>query len=215
MKLSHLSLPAFLCLALGVASIAESAVVYGNLGVSGTGAITNTNTDVGAGVNNFIAQGFTASSPNLDVTSITLGLFGASEGSVPATIGIYADNFGQPAVSALYTSAVTNVGAKDLYNFSFTGAQLTNGSSYWVIPQSDVSWYTAAPVPAGLNSSGYVFTQTVESSSLAGPWVSAGSNRYSLSVQAVPEPTTYALGAIGIAAAGFARWRRRRSSGAC
>jgi hypothetical protein len=215
MKLSHLSLPAFLCLALGVASIAESAVVYGNLGVSGTGAITNTNTDVGAGVNNFIAQGFTASSPDLDVTSITLGLFGASEGSVPATIGIYADNFGQPAVSALYTSAVTNVGTTGLYNFSFTGAQLTNGSSYWVIPQTAVSWYTAAPVPAGLNSSGYVFTQTVESSSLAGPWAAAGSNRYSLSVQAVPEPTTYALGAIGIAAAGFARWRRRRSSGAC
>jgi hypothetical protein len=213
MKLSHLSLPAFLCLALGVASIAESAVVYGNLGVSGTGAITNTNTDIGPGINFFIAQGFTAASPNLDVTSITLGLFG--DGSIPTTVGIYADNFGQPASSVLYTSAVTTVGAKDLYNFSFTGAQLTNGSSYWVIPQSDVSWYTAAPVPAGLNSSGYVFTQTVESSSLAGPWAAAGSNRYSLSVQAVPEPTTYALGAIGIAAAGFARWRRRRSSGAC
>lgn len=215
MKFSRLSLPAVFCFALGFANVAESAVVYGNLGVSGTGAITNTNTDVGPGVENFIAQGFTASSPDLDVTSITLGLFGASEGSVPATIGIYADNFGQPAVSALYTSAVTNVGTTGLYNFSFTGAQLTNGSSYWVIPQTDVSWYTAAPVPAGLNSSGYVFTQTVESSSLAGPWASAGSNRYSLSVQAVPEPTTYALGAIGIAAAGFARWRRRRSSGAC
>jgi hypothetical protein len=215
MKFSRLSLPAVFCFVFGFANVAESAVVYGNLGVSGTGAITNTNTDVGPGVNSFIAQGFTASSPDLDVTSITLGLFGASEGSVPATIGIYADNFGQPAVSALYTSAVTNVGTTGLYNFSFTGAQLTNGSSYWVIPQTAVSWYTAATAPAGLNSSGYVFTQTVESSSLAGPWAAAGSNRYSLSVQAVPEPTTYALGAIGIAAAGFARWRRRRSSGAC
>jgi|688.fasta_scaffold342774_2 hypothetical protein len=211
MKLSHLSLPAFLCLALGVASIAESAVVYGNLGVSGTGAITNTNTDMGPGINFFIAQGFTAASPNLDVTSITLGLFG--DGSIPTTVGIYADNFGQPAASALYTSAVTTVGAKDLYNFSFTGAQLTNGSSYWVIPQSDVSWYTATPVPAGLNSSGYTFTQTLET--FEGGWAAAGSNRYSLSVQAVPEPTTYALGAIGIAAAGLARWRRRLSGGAC
>lgn len=211
MKLSHLPLPAFLCLALSVASIAESAVVYGNLGVSGTGAITNTNTDMGPGLNFFIAQGFTAASPNLDVTSITLGLFG--DGSIPTTVGIYADNFGQPAASALYTSAVTTVGAKDLYNFSFTGAQLTNGSSYWVIPQSDVSWYTAGSAPSAQNSSGYNFTQTLENPGTG--WVSAGSNRYSLSVQAVPEPTTYALGAIGIAAAGLARWRRRLSSGAC
>ena len=211
MKLSHLSLPAFLCLALGVASIAESAVVYGNLGVSGTGAITNTNTDMGPGVNFFIAQGFTAASPNLDVTSITLGLFG--DGSIPTTVGIYADNFGQPAASALYTSAVTTVGAKNLYNFSFTGAQLTNGSSYWVIPQSDVSWYTAGSAPSAQNSSGYNFTQTLENAGTG--WGAAGSNRYSLSVQAVPEPTTYALGAIGIAAAGLARWRRRLSGGAC
>ena len=190
-----------------VAVQASPITVYGNLGSSGTGAITNTNTDLGPALDFFIAQGFTAASPDLNVTSITLGLFG--DGSIPTTVGIYADNFGQPAASALFTSAVTNVGVKSLYNFSFTGANLTAGSSYWIIPQTDVSWYTASPVPAGQNSSGYTFTQTQENDGTG--WVSAGSNRYSVSVQAVPEPSTYALAGIGMAAAGLMRWRLRQS----
>jgi len=191
-----------------VAVQASPITVYGNLGSSGTGGTTNTNTDMGPGLNFFIAQGFTAASPDLNVTSITLGLFGASEGTVPATVGIYADNFGQPAASALYASAVTNVGGKGLYNFSFTGANLTAGSSYWIIPQSDVSWYTAGSAPSGQNSSGYAFTQTLENDGTG--WASAGSNRYSVSVQAVPEPSTYAMAAIGLASAGVMQYRRRR-----
>jgi hypothetical protein len=187
---------------------ARADVVFGNLGASGTNSTTNTNTDVGPTVNNFLAQGFTAASPNLDVTSITLAVFGLSEGTIPATVGIYADNFGQPAASALYTSAVTNVGGKDNYVFSFTGAQLTAGSNYWVVPQTDVSWYLAASAPSAENGSGYNFTQTLENNA-GGGWVSAASNRYGLSVQAVPEPSTFAIAAVGFAAAGFAGLRRR------
>lgn len=188
-----------------VAVQASPITVYGNLGSSGTGAITNTNTDLGP--NFFIAQGFTAASPDLNVTSITLGLFGA--GSIPTTVGIYADNSGQPAASALFTSAVTNVGVKSLYNFSFTGANLTAGSSYWIIPQADVSWYTAIPNPAGQNSSGYTFTQTKENDGTG--WVGSDSNRYSVSVQAVPEPSTFAMAGIGVSMAGLICWRRRQS----
>lgn len=203
-------------LGLAVCSVAPAAivsnVVFGNLGVSGTGAITNTNTNIGPVAGYFIAQGFTAASPKLEVTSIKLGLFGGDPIPVSATIGIYADNFGVPAPSALYTSAVTSVGAKNLYEFSFTSAQLTNGSSYWVIPQqaANLSWYTASPVPAGQNSSGYVFTQTLEyDDNGEANWVSAPSNRYSVSIQAVPEPPTYALAAIGSGIFGLVNWRRR------
>lgn len=210
-----LCITAISALALAVSGLAQTAsadVVYGNLGASGTNSAGNTNTDVGPTINNYIAQGFTASSPNLDVTSITLSIFGATEGSIPATVGIYADNFGAPAASALYTSAVTNVGPKDNYVFSFTGAQLTNGSNYWVVPQTDVSWYLTGFAPSAQNSSGYNFTQTLENNLGAG-WVPAASNRYGLSVNAVPEPTTYAMAAVGFAAAGLVRLRRRMVQG--
>jgi hypothetical protein len=209
-RLFALSAAAMFSLALvfsGAAQVASAAVVYGNLGTSGTDSTTNTNTDVGPTVNNYLAQGFTAASPNLDVTSITLAIFGISEGSIPATVGIYADNFGQPAATPLYTSAVTNVGGKDNYVFGFTGAQLTNGSNYWVIPQTDVSWYLAGSAPSAQNASGYSFTQTLENPGTG--WVSAASNRYALSVNAVPEPATYAMAAVGFAAAGLVRLRRR------
>ena len=195
-----------------VAQHASAAVVFGNLGTSGTGALGITNTDIGPTANDFLAQGFTAASPNLSVTSISLGLFGISDGTIPASIAIFADNFGQPAASPLFTSSVTNIGPKGTYDFSFSGATLTNGSSYWVVPQTDVSWYFNSPgsAPVGQNSSGYVFTNTLESFD-GGGWTTAGSNRYSVSVQAVPEPTTYAMAAAAAGLLGLAKWRRRKA----
>jgi hypothetical protein len=207
----NLLVAAILALAINsVAQHASAAVVFGNLGTSGTGALGTTNTDIGPTINNYLAQGFTAASPNLTVTSISLGLFG--DGSIPSTVSIFADNFGAPAATPLFTSSVTNVGAKGTYAFSFTGANLTNGSNYWVIPQSDVSWYLNSPgsVPTAQNSSGYVFTNTLENVG-GGGWAGAGSNRYSVSVQAVPEPTTYAMAAAAAGLLGFAKWRRRKA----
>lgn len=189
-------------------AVPVSDVVFGNLGANGTGPLGSTSTDVGPALNEYIAQGFTAASPNLSVKTVSLGLFG--EGSIPTTVAIYADNFGQPAASPLYVSGTVNVGAKATYNFTFSGASLVNGSTYWVVPQADVSWYLNSPgsAPVGQNTSGYVFVNTLENIG-GGGWTSAGSNRYSISVQAVPEPSTYALAGIGVAAAGLMRWRRR------
>jgi hypothetical protein len=196
--------------ALALSSIAHAAVVFGNLGTSGTGALGTTNTDIGPTIDNYLAQGFTAASPNLNVTSISFGLFG--DGSIPSTVSIFADNFGSPAATPLFTSSVTNVGAKGTYAFSFTGANLTNGLNYWVIPQSDVSWYLNSPgsAPTAQNSSGYVFTNTLENNGSTG-WGTAGSNRYSISVQAVPEPTTYAMAAAAAGLLGLAKLPRRQA----
>lgn len=192
---------------------ASADVVFGNLGASGTGALGGTNTDIGPGVNDYIAQGFTAASPNLSLTTVSLGLFGATEGTVPATVAIYADNFGVPAASPLFTSDTVNVGGKNTYTFTYSGANLTAGATYWVVPQSDVSWYLNSPgsAPIGQNSSGYVFVNTLENIGGSG-WTTAGSNRYSISVAAtVPEPSTYALAALGFGIAGIVRARRRKS----
>jgi hypothetical protein len=199
-------------LAVGVVAlssmIAKADVVFGNLGTSGTGALTNTSTDVGPTLGFNIAQSFTAASPNLDVTSITLGLFG--DGAISTTVGIFSDNTGAPAASPLFTSSAVTVGAKDLYTFGFSGATLTAGLNYWVYPLADVSWYTASTAPVEQNSSDYAFNATGENDGSG--WVPAGSNRYSISVSAVPEPSTYALAAVGLGVAGFVRARRRKSA---
>lgn len=213
MKFRHVISTAVALAAIACSSVVfavPSDVVFGNLGASGTGGLGSTNTDIGPTQNDYLAQGFTAASPNLSLTSVSLGLFG--DGSIATSVGLYADNFGQPAASPLYTSSVVNVGAKTTYTFNFTGANLTNGSTYWVVPLSDVSWYLNNPgsAPVGQNSSGYAFVNTLENIDGAG-WTGAGSNRYSLSVTAVPEPSTYAMAGIGMAAAGLLRWRRRRN----
>lgn len=197
---------------LGVAPVAVKAdVVFGNLGSSGTNALGSPFTEIGPTANYYLAQGFTAASPNLSVTSVSLGLFGASVGTVPATVAIYANNFGVPAASPLYTSGTVNIGNTATYSFTFSGANLTNGSTYWVVPQSDVSWYLNSPfsAPVGQNSSGYVFVNTLENDG-GGGWTGASSNKYSISVQAVPEPSTYAMALAGLACGGFSMWRRRK-----
>jgi hypothetical protein len=205
-------LAALCCLSIGAAGIATAApitnVVFGNLETSGTGAITNTNTDVGPTAGFNIAQSFTAASPNLNVASITLGLFG--DGAISTTVGIFSDNSGEPAAAPLFTSSAVTVGAKGLYSFGFSGATLTAGLNYWVYPLADVSWYTASTVPVAQNSSGYAYNATEENDGSG--WVPAGSNRYSISVSAVPEPSTYALAAVGLGVAGFVRARRRKSA---
>lgn len=200
------------CIAVASATSARADIVFGNLGASGTGALGTTNTDIGPTIGNYLAQGFTASTPLLSITSISLGLFG--DGSIPTTVSIFADNFGQPAVSPLFTSGTVTVGEKGTYEFNFSGANLTNGSTYWVVPQGDVSWYLNSPgsAPVEQNSSGYAFVNTQENIG-GGGWTAAGSNRYSVSVVAtVPEPSTYALAALGLGLAGLMRARRRKAT---
>ena len=214
MRFTRRLLAAACCIVVGSASIARAEVVFGNLGVSGTGALGITNTDIGPTSNDFLAQGFTAASPNLLVTSVSMGLFGVSDGTIPASVGIFTDIFGEPNSTPLYTSATVNIGDKATYSFSFSGASLTNGQSYWVRPLTDVSWYLNSPgsAPTGQNSSGYIYTNTLENIDGTG-WVAAGSNRYSVSVVAtVPEPSTYALAAIGLGLAGLVRARRRKAT---
>lgn len=197
---------------------ARAEIVFGNLGATGTTAISTTTTDLGQQKPNdvnWLAQGFnTGASSNLIVDSVTIGVFGSSAGTVPLTVSIFSGSGNVPG-TALYTSAATNVGLENKYTFAFTGAVLQPNTDYYVVPNGG-SWYwnTGSPAaPEGQNSSGYTYTRTVESQAQtttpAGPWVDpASSNRYSVTLTAVPEPSTVGLAGVGIL--GVAVMKRRR-----
>jgi hypothetical protein len=211
------------CLSLGIVLatlplVANADVVYGNLGATGTGGLSSTLTDFGPGAATTLAlaQGFTtgAESTNLEVQSVTIGAFATSSGNLPRTVSIYSNSSNAPG-SVLFTSSPTNVGNNGKYTFSFSGASLSGGTSYWVVPDfsSDWSWILNAEEtqPDGLNTSGYSYLGTKrQATSNPGTWVNSFLP-YSLSVTAVPEPSTYAMVAAAAGLLGVAKWRRRRS----
>lgn len=221
MKFSRL-LPAAIATAALLLAVAGHAapptdVVYGNLGSTGGGALSTTNTDIlpvatGEGDTSALAQGFTtgSSAQFLTLQSVVLGLF--AEPGVPArTVSLFSDAAGVPG-SELAVSNAVSISSQAKYTFSFSSLQLSPNTSYWIVPQSDVSWYVNSTftAPGAQNTSGYSYLGTAAKTfESAGSWEATGLTSYSLSVTAVPEPSTYALAAIGVAAGGLMRWRRR------
>lgn len=193
-------------------------VVFGNLGANGTNALSGVNNDITS--TDLVAVGFTtgtgASTP-LKLQTITLGLF--SETEAPYTLSIYATGTdGNPSNTVVATSAATTVGATGKYTFAFSNPLLTASTTYWIKPLPGLSWYTPASglTPVAYNGSGYTSPGPgLVSFDSGSTWVSdelVNNGRYSFSVSAVPEPSTYALTAIGLSIAGLVRARRRKAS---
>lgn len=203
----------FLLLAASVQSVSRADVVYGNLGPLGDGTLSDTNTDFGpsAGSNKILAQGFTTGSDPafLKLLSVTIGAFAETPSS--RTVAIYTNDGGNPG-SLVDTSTTATVQAKDYYTFEFFGLDLSPSTSYWVVPQfdSDWSWYSEDNFsqPSGQNGSGYSYLGARRSNgTLAGTWSNTSSG-LSVSLQAVPEPSSIILGLAGVA--GFVSFRLRQ-----
>jgi hypothetical protein len=200
--------------ALTIASVAEAGVVFGNLGATGSNAIAGTNTDYGPddASERQIAQGFTVgvAATSLQVQSISLGLFFDNVATASRTVSIYSTSGTTPG-SPLFTSSAVTIGSNGVYTFPFSGATLTAGNTYWVIPSGPASWYfnQANTLPAEQNSSGYTYYDTFVQNP-SSQWVDPTfASSYSVSIQAVPEPPAVVLSGIGIASAFYAMRRRR------
>lgn len=223
MRIASLLPAAIASLAVLCSTVAYSApadVVYGNLGSTGTDALSNTN--YGVTDTNWLAQGFTVGGTNTTLTSVTLGLFDANSTNV--RLQVFASGTAGPTGTALGTSNQNVLGTTPtLQTFVFSpNLTLTNGSSYWIVASTEeigglFSWAFNDNGDFGTqqNTSGWsaVANQTRVSTNSGATWANSGSNRPAgFSIQAVPEPSTYALAGIGMAAAGLMRWRRRQSS---
>lgn len=201
-------------MAVGGSNAALADVVFGNLGASGTtGALSNISAAI-TGTEK-MAQVFTTSSgTNERLSSITLGAFS----SVGATLAleVFNSNGSAPGTSFATSTNTNTLGTNTngaLVTWSFNNVLMQPNTSYWIVPSSGLSWNFrdnfAAPTPQ--NSSGYAYVSSYSSSNGGATWGSIGSQPLTVSVTAVPEPSTYALAAIGFGVAGFARWRRRAS----
>lgn len=190
----------------------QAETVFGNLGVSGTGALSSSGSDMVPIYS--AAVGFTTgtSSDTLKLESITLGLFYDNFATQSFTLKLYQDNAGAPGALA-FTSSASLIGVKDSYSFSFGQEQLASSTTYWIVPDESLFWYGPSPAsaPVAFNGSGYVAAGTVASTDNRATWTATPEiNFYSVSVQAVPEPSTYVTAAIGFGVAGLMGWRRRK-----
>lgn len=204
-------------------------VVFGNLGSSGTNAVDTGDTAiVGSSVvgqlGNQYAVAFTTGSnaSYLTLQSITMGFSDVAPLST-ALLEVVEDNAGLPT-GTVKASGSQLLGSTGLYTFSLGGVALNPNSTYWVTlaaqnatEPNQFNWLRnlAADTFAGQNGSGYdvpgaIYVRRQVDGGTWNNFTSSGGT-LSMSVQAVPEPSTYALAAVGLGVAGLVRARRRKA----
>jgi hypothetical protein len=202
--------------ALSIPSAARAGVVLGNLGPLEDATLTTPG--FGLGDDQEFAFGFSPGGSSLawELTKVVFGLRG-DVGSTPVnyTASLFSDSSGAPG--SLIQVIGTGSGNNNLTKVAFTPLTpipLTSipATTYWVVLNADAgyTWIRPNSAPVEQNSSGWVVaggTNPVWRTG-SGAWESVGGN-FSVSLSAVPEPSTYALAGMGLAAAGFARRLRK------
>ena len=209
--------------ALAVGS-ANAAVVFGNLGANGSGAV-----DPAGGTlitpTVWRALAFTPNGTNLVLNTATIGLDTSASGSAGIRLDLYSNNAGNPGTSLFNTSQTLNASTV-AGPVTFTLNQtLTAGQTYWIVAQRDggtgnnntLSWRRPSPntAPTAQNLSGWVSVGAKTSNDDGGTWGSlttgvAIGNAISLTASPIPEPGTWAAMAIFAGGAAYAGWRRRQ-----
>ena len=201
----------------------NAAIVFGNLGATGSGAIATTG---GASLNtSWRAIGFMPAGTDLVLNSATIGLNVSSAGSADIRLDLYTQVSGAPGVSFFNTTQTVNASTLN-QPITFTlNETLSAGTAYYLVAQKTsgagaVNWRAPNPTiaPTGLNGSGWsnLAGQTAQYSTDGGSsWFTSGSGlggsfAISLDASPIPEPGTWAAMAIFASGAAYAGWRRRK-----
>ena len=212
--------------ALAVGS-ANAAIVFGNLGANGSGAIASSG-GLPATAATWLAVGFKPAGDNLLLNSATLGLGNTSTGvSSTAKLSLYSDLNGAPSVNLSSTSETIPQNTLN-QPITFTLNQgLTAGSTYWLVLErasgNNLTWRTPAGLastvlPSAQGGSGWANLGTstyIRTTNSGAAWANQtqGSISYSsisLDASPIPEPGTWAAMAIFAGGAAYAGWRRRQ-----
>jgi MYXO-CTERM domain-containing protein len=203
-------------------SARASQVVFGNLGPSGADPLSIGLSATSA--TDWYGHRFTLSNSvtftNLVSATLGLGATVPPGGSVANVSALVYTNSGLSPGSLLFTSLSQTVSSKGLYTFTFNGASLTPGGSYWlVLATPGLDWFNvdADEAPVEINSSGYNYVTTRRTQNGGSSWSAYALAGGALSVSIVasdsatpiPEPGTWAAAALLIGAAAYVRWRRR------
>jgi hypothetical protein len=202
------------------AGSAQAEVVFGNLGASGTNAIRGLTNGFNLTVGNWRSIGFTTGGTNLFLNSATIGLEVTTAGSADIRLDLYTGSSGSPGTSLTNTSVNLN-GITPVQPYTFNLDQtLSSGTEYFIVVQQTGGSATAfwrrpnadGAVATAQNSSGWnnLGTNTAQFSTNNGvSWDSSGTGvNQAISLNAVPEPSTYAL--LLLTGVGALLWARRR-----
>lgn len=225
-----ITIAALVCLSvIGPAAVSHADIVYGNLGASGTNALTpEAFSKIEITNMRWLAQGFTVGGTNTELSSVTLGLydtnntlarvqlFASGSSSVPSGSPLVPS--GSPLATLTQTVSSTTPA---LMTFSFSPSlSLTSGSSYWVVVSTtettgtfDWAFNSGNDSPTAQNLSGYSASSpaTLFSDNAGVAWGSSSFARpASISITAVPEPSSIVLAGLGVLAAGYQLRRRMK-----
>lgn len=214
--------------------------IFGNPGLTHAGMEIVGGTNINPNpYYDWIAQGFTMGSTDYELKAVQIGLRfpGSSAGF---SMALYGSSGGNPNTGAAPIATFTNptfTNQPEEYTFNYSGDQganlmLQSGQTYWLVVknnpiQSVFSWYyskdpgTGLPVApsdqtgTGISYAGtkqYVTTALLPNYGLG--WNNFATNQSILrySVLTVPEPSTYALGAIGTLVMGMVARRKSRKT---
>ena len=222
---------------IAVSSAPASALetIFGNTGLHHNGLELPGGTGPpGVPFYDWLAQGFTMSSTAYELKAVQIGLqFPTTAAYNSISVGLYSSSGGNPntgaAPIATFTSPTFTTSPTE-YQFDYTGPQLmlAANQTYWLVVKyvgsSDLfSWYFATAgeldAPVAQNGSGISYAGTKAYDTLGAPpvWMdfSTAPNDFRglrYSVITVPEPSTYALGAIGTLMMGAVARRKSRKS---
>lgn len=189
---------------LGRLGQAAPITLYDSIG-GNTAAASNT-----ADATNWLADEFKTDGLEYQVASVVIRFVSAPLGSVK--VDLYTNNT-TGNVPGTFLKAFTNPGSLQSGDNTFTmsgSPVLAANSSFWVVLKNSGTWQYTNGTSTGPGAS----DRWADGSSSGAIWNASNGGPYMMTVSAVavPEPSTWAMGASGLGIAGLAAFRRRRTA---